>query len=68
MSLTVLPVMRLDSASVSPYDKYQIQFEPHRGGAWSNWDGRLFSPTDVTNSQYIFITNGVGFFRLQYVP
>ena len=68
VSPTVLPVMRVDSANLSPYDNYQIQFEPDLGGAWANWDGGLFSPTDVTNSQYLFITNGVGFFRLQYVP
>jgi hypothetical protein len=68
VSPTVLPVMRVDSASLSPYDNYQIQFEPVLAGAWSNWDAGLFSPTDVTNSQYLFIRNGVGFFRLQYVP
>jgi hypothetical protein len=68
VSPTVFPMMRLDSASLSPYDNYQIQFEPDLGGAWGNWNGELFSPTDVTNAQYLFITNGVGFFRLQYVP
>ena len=60
-------MMRVDSASLAPYDNYQIQFKPDLGGAWGNWNGGLFSPTDVTNSQYLFITNGVGFFRLQYV-
>ena len=64
----VLPVMRVDSASLAPYDNYQIQFTPALGGAWANWIGELFSPTAVTNSQYLFITNGAGFFRLQYVP
>jgi hypothetical protein len=68
VSPTVLPVMRLDSSSLSPYDNYQIQFEPALGGAWADWNGGLFSPTDVTNSQYVFITNGVGFFHLRYVP
>ena len=68
VSPTVLPVMRVDSTSLAPYDNYQIQFKPDLGGAWGNWNGGLFSPTDVTNSQYLFITNGVGFFRLQYVP
>ena len=65
---TVLPVMRLDSASLAPYDNYQIQFKPDLGAAWENWNDGLFSPTDVTNSQYLFLTNGVGFFRLQHVP
>ena len=68
VSPTVLPVMRLDSASLAPYDNYQIQFTPAIGGTWENWNGGLFTPTGVTNSQYIFITNGIGFFRLQYVP
>jgi len=68
VSPTVLPVMRVDSANLAPYDNYQIQFKPDLGGPWGNWNGGLFSPTDVTNSQYLFITNGVGFFRLQYVP
>jgi hypothetical protein len=68
VSPVVLPVMRVDSASLAPYDNYQIQFKPDLGEAWGNWNGGLFSPTDVTNSQYVFITNGVGFFRLQYVP
>ena len=64
----VLPVMRVDSASLAPYENYQIQFKPTLSGAWANWNGGLFSPTDVTNSQYLFITNGISFFRLQYVP
>jgi hypothetical protein len=68
VSPTVLPVMRVDSANLAPYDNYQIQFKSDLGGTWGNWAGGLFSPTDVTNSQYLFITNGVGFFRLQYVP
>ena len=65
---TVQPVMRVDSASLAPYDNYQIQFKPDIMAPWMNWDGGLFSPTGATNSQYIFITNSVGFFRLQYVP
>ncbi len=66
---TVWPVMRVDSASLVPYaNNYQIQFKPDLGSAWVNWDGGLFIPTDTTNSQYLFITNGIGFFRLQYGP
>jgi hypothetical protein len=68
VSPTVLPVMRMDSASLAPYDNYQIQFTPTFGATWGNWNGGLFTPTDVTNSQYLFITNGIGFFRLQYMP
>jgi hypothetical protein len=68
VSPTVLPVMRVDSANLAPYDDYQIQFKSDIGGAWGNWNGGLFSPTELTNSQYLFITNSVGFFRLQYVP
>lgn len=66
VSPTVLPVMRLDSASLAPYHNYQIQFKPDIGGTWANWNGGLFSPTQVTNSQYVFITNDVGFFRLEH--
>jgi hypothetical protein len=65
---TVEPVMRVDSANLAPYNNYQIQFKPDLGGTWGNWNDGLFSPTDMTNSQYLFITNGTGFFRLQYVP
>jgi hypothetical protein len=68
VSPAVLPVMRVDAASLAPYDNYQIQFEPTVGSPWGNWNGGLFTPTAVTNSQYLFITNGTGFFRLQYVP
>jgi hypothetical protein len=68
VSPTVQPVMRVDSANLVPYGNYQIQFKSDLGEASGNWHGGLFSPTDVTNSQYLFITNGVGFFRLQYVP
>ena len=65
---TVQPVMRVDSSSLAPYDNYQIQFKPDIMAGWMNWDGGLFSPTAVTNSQFLFITNNTGFFRLQYIP
>ncbi|MCX6928706.1 MAG: hypothetical protein NT154_36660 [Verrucomicrobia bacterium] len=68
VSPTVLPVMRVDAASLAPYNNYQIQFKPDLGEAWGNWNGGLFTPTGVTNSQYLFITNGASFFRLQHVP
>ena len=68
LSPTVLPVMRVDAAQLAPYDNYQIQFKPDLTAAWANWNGGLFSPTATTNSQYLFITNDVGFIRLLYVP
>jgi sugar lactone lactonase YvrE len=68
VSPAVLPVMRVDSASLAPLHNYQIQFKPDIFGTWVDWNGGLFSPTDVTNSQFLFITNGLGFFRLQFVP
>jgi hypothetical protein len=68
VSPTVMPMIRLDAASLSPYDNYQVQFKSALGGAWANWNGGLFTPTNVTNSKYLFITNGVGVFRMQYVP
>jgi hypothetical protein len=68
VSPLVQPVMQLDLSSLVPYDNYQIQFTPSLDAAWGNWNGGLFSPTSVTNSQYLFITNGSDFFRVQYVP
>jgi len=65
---TVQPVMRVDSANLAPYDDYQIQFMPTIGGTWGNWNGGLFTPTAVTNSRYLFITNNTGFFRLLQQP
>ncbi len=61
-------MMRVEFANLVAYENYQIQIELHLGGAWKGWSGGLFSPTDVTNSQDLFITNGVGFFCLQYLP
>ena len=68
VSPTVLPVMRLDSVGGLPSLSYQIQFTPDLGGAWANWPGGVFTPTGGTISQYLFISNGIGFFRLQSVP
>jgi hypothetical protein len=68
ISPSVLPVMRVDSTNLAPYENYQVQCKSGLGGTWGNWDGGLFSSTGVTNSQFLFITNRVGFFRLQYVP
>ena len=73
VSPTVSPVMRVDAARLAPYNNYQIQFKPALDGTWGNWSGGSFTPTGVTNSQYLFtqylfITNSAGFFRLQYMP
>lgn len=68
LSPAIAPGISLNSSSLAPYDNYQIQFESDLTGTWENWSGGLFSPTAATNAQYIFITNGSGFFRLQYVP
>ena len=68
VSPTVRPVMRVDAGSLAPYSNYQIQFKLDLGEAWGNWNGGLFTPTDGMNSQYLFITNGAGFFRLQHAP
>jgi hypothetical protein len=65
---STLPVMRIDASSLAPYDNYQIQFRPDLNTPWSNWAGGIFTPTDVTGSGYIFITNSVGFLRVEYVP
>jgi hypothetical protein len=63
-----IPVLRLDAASLAPYENYQVQFKPAVGAAWVNRTGGLFSPSGVTNSQYLYTSNSVGFFRLQYMP
>ena len=68
MSPAVQLVMRVDFANLNPYENYQIQFTPDLGATWGNWNGGLFTPTDVTNSQYLVVTNAAGFFRLQYAP
>jgi hypothetical protein len=68
VSPSVQPIMRVDSANLAPYDNYQIQFTPALGETWGTWNGGLFIPTDVTNSQFLFITNGAGFFRVESVP
>jgi len=65
---TEYPVMRVDAASLAPYDNYQVQFKPLIDGSWANWNGGLFTPSASTNSQFICITNGAGFFRVQYAP
>ena len=61
-------MVRLDAASLAPYENYQVQYKPAVGTAWVNWTGGLFSPAGATNSQYLYTSNSVGFFRLQYVP
>jgi hypothetical protein len=68
LSPAISPGVGLNSSSLAPYDNYQIQFESGLAGTWGNWSNGLFSPTAVTNAQYVPITNGSGFFRLQYVP
>ena len=65
---TIQLVVQVNSANLAPYDNYQIQFTPTLGATWGNWNGGLFSSTSMTNSQYLFVTNAIGFFRLQYAP
>jgi hypothetical protein len=67
VSPTMQLVMRVDSSSLAPYHNYQLQFMPDITGTWMNWNSGLFSPTAATNSQFIFITNSTGYFRLQFV-
>jgi hypothetical protein len=64
----VQPAVQLNASSLAPYENYQLQFSPGLGGAWANWSGGSFTPTTATNSQLILITNGTGYFRLQYLP
>jgi hypothetical protein len=68
VSPTVQLVLRLESSSLVPYESYQIQVTPTLGVPWGNLIGGSFIPTAVTTSQYLFVTNAAGFFRLQYLP
>jgi hypothetical protein len=68
LSPIVTQGVAINSSSLAPYDNYQIQFRPDFGTAWENLIGGLFNPPATTNVQYIFSTNNIGFFRLQYVP
>lgn len=64
----VLPGLQINSSGLAPFENYQIQYKPSLGGAWGNWSGGLFSPTNTFDSQFILVTNSAGFFRLEYVP
>ena len=65
---TVFPGLRIDSSNLAPYVNYQLQFQPELGGTWSNWNGGTFIPTAATNTLFLWITNGAGFFRVQSAP
>jgi hypothetical protein len=67
VSPTVFPMMQMNCTGLAPYRHYQIEFKPVVDATWSNWNGGLFIPTDLTNRQLLFITNSTGFFRLQYL-
>jgi hypothetical protein len=67
VSPTVSLVVQLNSTNLVPYANYQIKYKSGLGGTWGNYGG-IFNPTDVTNSQYVFITPAPAFFRLKYVP
>jgi hypothetical protein len=65
---TVASGVQLNSSSLTPYENYQFQFRPDFGISWSDLNGGLISPSAATNSQYFFLTNDSGFFRLRYSP
>jgi hypothetical protein len=68
VSPTVLPVMRVDAASLAPYESYQIQSKAKFTESWENRPAGMFTPTSVTSSQHLFVTSDVEFFRLIHVP
>ena len=68
LSPAVISGVVINSSSLAPYDNYQIQFRPEINAVWSNLNGGLFIPSSAINSQYVFLTNNAGYFRLQYVP
>ncbi len=61
----VLAGMQLNSTNLVPYDNYQLEFTPNAAGGWTNWDGGLFTPAFPSYSQFVIITNGADFFRLE---
>lgn len=63
----VLPMIEMNSTNLAPYDNYQVQFAPTLGTGWTDWNGGLFTPSDVTNTQIFPFTNNAGFFRLRYL-
>ena len=67
--MTVLPMMRLDSASLAPCNNYQIQFKADLGGAWENWNDGIDYP-DPNDALAIPLHHGNqrGLFRLQHMP
>jgi hypothetical protein len=68
LSPAVTSGVAINSSSLAPYDNYQIQFKADLNPIWGNLSGGLFNPPAAANVQYIFLTNNIGFFRLQYVP
>lgn len=64
----ILPGIQLNASSLIPYESYQLQLEPTLGSAWENWSGGLFNSSGTVSSQYIYLTNSAGFFRLEHVP
>jgi hypothetical protein len=64
----ILPAMRVESASLTLWRTYQLQFKPQIGGSWVNWEGGSFTASQATNSQSLLITHGAGFFRLREMP
>jgi Concanavalin A-like lectin/glucanases superfamily/Immunoglobulin domain len=68
LSPTVTLGVSLYSSSLAPYDNYQIQVKSDIDADWGNLNGGLIIPTNSADRQYIFLTNNVAFFRLQYLP
>jgi hypothetical protein len=56
-----------DLGSLSPYDRYQLQFTPVVAGVWTNL-GIPFTPTSSACTQYLNVSGNAGFFRAMYVP
>jgi hypothetical protein len=59
--------LELDLGNLSPYDDYQLQFNPAPGGTWVNV-GSPFTPTATTNTRYVDTVGNVGFFRVMHLP
>jgi hypothetical protein len=64
------PGVGLNATNLLPYENYQLEIATglNISTGWRDWTNGLFTPTNAASPvQFIFITNPVSYFRLQYV-
>ena len=67
LPIAVLPGLQINATNLVFYDNYQIQFAHDIDSSWQNWPNGTFTPTNIINSQFLVLTNGNQFFRLQHL-